>query len=68
MQKLSDVRFPAENDIPALKELWHIAFGDDFDYINKFFSTAFQKENALWHHSVSSQDHCKTYIYLLKYV
>ena len=47
MQKLSDVRFPAENDIPALKELWHIAFGDDFDYINKFFSTAFQKENAL---------------------
>ena len=47
MQKLSDVRFTVEKDIPSLKKLWHISFGDDYSYINKFFSTAFQKENAL---------------------
>ncbi len=47
MQKLSDVQFPVEKDIPSLKELWHISFGDDYGYINKFFSTAFQKENTL---------------------
>ncbi len=47
MQKLSDVHFPVEEDIPSLKELWHISFGDDYEYINEFFNKAFEKENTL---------------------
>lgn len=47
MQKLSDVKFPTKKDIPSLKKLWHTVFGDDYGYIDEFFSTAFSEENTL---------------------
>lgn len=63
MQKLSDVRFPREEDIRSLKELWHISFGDDYEYIDEFFRIAFKKENTLL---VSDGDRPVSALYLIE--
>lgn len=41
------MRFPDDGDIPGLKKLWNISFGDDYEYIDEFFRKAFEKQNAL---------------------
>lgn len=33
--------------IPSLKRLWHEAFGDDYEFVNAFFKTAFSKKRCL---------------------
>ena len=33
--------YPVEKQVPALRELWKTAFGDDDDFLDGFFSTAF---------------------------
>lgn len=39
------IRFAAEKDIPGLKEIWHISFGDSKEYIDMFMEHQFK--NAL---------------------
>lgn len=39
------IRFAAEKDIPGLREIWHISFGDSKEYIDMFMEHQF--ENAL---------------------
>lgn len=39
------IRFAAEKDIPGLREIWHISFGDSKEYIDMFMEHQFK--NAL---------------------
>lgn len=63
MRKLSDVRFPREEEVESLKDLWHISFGDDYDYIDEFFERAFNKENTL---VISDGDKVVSALYLIE--
>lgn len=36
-----ELRNPCDRDIPALRDLWKIAFGDTDDFLDCFFSTAY---------------------------
>lgn len=36
------IRFAAEKDIPGLKEIWHISFGDSKEYIDMFMEHQFK--------------------------
>lgn len=37
------IRFAAEKDIPGLKEIWHISFGDSKEYIDMFMEHQFKE-------------------------
>ena len=41
------IRHPTGTDIRALKALWQEAFGDDIDFIDGFFKSAYDPERAL---------------------
>ena len=47
MQRLFDAHFPTDRDIQSLKSLWHISFGDDYEYIDAFFEKSFDYQNTL---------------------
>ena len=38
---------PTAEDVPALRELWKDAFGDEDDYLDVFYSTAFAPERSI---------------------
>ncbi len=40
-------RSPTEQEVPALRALWQEAFGDEDDYLDIFYSTAFAAERCL---------------------
>ena len=40
------VRFPENHDIPALKRLWKVAFGDPEGFIDDFFAIAFSPDRC----------------------
>ena len=41
------IRLSAQADIPALRELWRLAFGDDGAYVDNFFTTYYRPERML---------------------
>lgn len=42
-----NIRFSENSDIPRLKQIWKICFGDSDKYINFFFDNMFKPENAV---------------------
>lgn len=42
-----EIRYPCEQDIPGLRNLWKQAFGDTDEYLDLFFGTAFGPERCL---------------------
>lgn len=46
-QKKQSFRKPTAEEVPALRELWKDAFGDEDDYLDVFYSTAFSPERSL---------------------
>ena len=40
------IEFPANARIPALRQLWKLAFGDEEAFLDKFFSTAYSPERC----------------------
>lgn len=41
------IRLSRTEDIPALRELWYLAFGDDGAYVDNFFDTYYRPERVL---------------------
>lgn len=46
-QKKQPFRKPTTHDVPALRELWKDAFGDDDDYLDIFYTAAFSPERSI---------------------
>ena len=44
---MSLIRPSVSSDIPALRELWRLAFGDDGAYVDNFFNTYYRPERVL---------------------
>ena len=44
---MAQIRFAGAGDVPGLKELWKIAFGDEDDYIDGFYRDRFRPEETL---------------------
>lgn len=44
---MDEFRFAQESDIPRLKELWKICFGDEDSYIDFYFEKKFKREETL---------------------
>lgn len=44
---MKEIRFAKKSDIPKLKEIWKICFGDDDDYIDFFFKNKYKEEETL---------------------
>ncbi len=42
-----ELRTSVTEDIPALRELWRLAFGDSEEYLDNFFKTYYRPERAL---------------------
>jgi predicted acetyltransferase len=42
-----EIRHPAEHEIEQLKEIWRVCFGDEEEYIQFYFSNAYQAKNTL---------------------
>lgn len=42
-----DIRFAEKSDIPFLKQLWKLSFGDSDDFIDFYFNERFSKNNIL---------------------
>ncbi len=42
-----ECRTSVKEDIPALRELWKLAFGDSESYIDNFFDTYYRPERVL---------------------
>ena len=41
------IRFADEKDIPQLKEIWHISFGDSKEYIDMFMEQQFKNAKTV---------------------
>ena len=41
------IRFANKTDIPQLKSIWKVCFGDSDEYIDFFFDHMFKPENAV---------------------
>lgn len=41
------IRLSRTEDIPALRELWYLAFGDDGAYVDNFFATYYRPDRVL---------------------
>lgn len=41
------ISFADNNDIVDLKKLWHVSFGDDYDYIDFFFKNRFKEKECV---------------------
>jgi len=44
---MSELRTSAARDVPAIRELWKLAFGDSEGYIDNFFETYYRPERVL---------------------
>lgn len=44
---MTNIRTSVPGDIPALRELWQLAFGDSGPYVDNFFDTYYQPERML---------------------
>ena len=44
---METLRCSTTQDIPRLRELWYLAFGDDGAYVDNFFDTYYKPERML---------------------